>query len=123
VRLVGRLCRKGVDEGGEAFAYAKSIFWARVDELTLAGGARDDEHAVHLLHRAEFARLLILDDMPPEPSKTFMRILQKRYDAGRATGLTCGELNEQALARRMGGAAVLGWLLEGGTGPGRVVIA
>ncbi len=112
VHLVRELLRRGRDNGGVDFDRAKGIFWTRADALTQAGGS-DEAHAHKLLHRAEFARLMILDDFAT-PSKTLLRIVQLRYDAQRPVIVTCGALDEQGFIDAVGGQAVARWILDCG---------
>jgi hypothetical protein len=112
VHLIRELLRRGKVNGGEDFARAKSIFWTRSDAVTQAGG-RDDEHSHKLLHRAEFSRLMVLDDVA-DPSKTLLRIIQQRYDAQRPLIVTCGALDQKSFVNAVGGEAVARWILECG---------
>lgn len=112
VHLVRELLRRGRDNGGQDFARAKGIFWTRADAVTVAGG-RDDEDAHKLLHRAEYSRLMILDDLA-SPSKTMLGIIQARYDASRPLVVTSGTLTPRAFAESVGGKAVTRWILECG---------
>lgn len=112
VHLVRHLLRIGVANGGDDFLRAKSIFWTRADAITKAGGADTDE-AAKLLHRAEYSRLMILDDLAA-PSKTLLGVIQARYDHQRPIIATCGALNAKQFIETVGGEAVSRWILECG---------
>ena len=121
VNLVAKLLRLGRDNGGNDYNFARGIFWVRADAVTNAGGS-DDESAERLLHRAEFCRLLILDDFSA-PSKTLLRILQQRYDAQRPVVATNGALDSKRFEESIGGEAVMRWLLQcGGIKNGRILV-
>jgi hypothetical protein len=114
VHLVRRLLRDGVKQGGTAFDRAKSIFWTRADTITRAGvGAELSDH--QLLHRAKHAKLVIIDDMA-EASKTMLGVLQARYDSPdpRPMVVTSGAVDVSELERRLGGEAVVRWILDCG---------
>lgn len=113
IHLVRRLLKEGkVDE--EAFVRAKSIFWARADAITSAGKG-DELHNHQVLHRAANARLFILDDLA-EASKTIYKVIQARYDNPdpRPIIVTSGASNEKDFASRVGGDAILRWIIECG---------
>ncbi len=112
VHLIRELLRRGVANGAKDFEAAKSIFWTRADAVTAAGGEKTDE-ASKLLHRAEYSNLMILDDLA-EASKTLLRVVQKRYDAGKPLIVTSGALDGRDLREMVGGDAVVRWLLECG---------
>ncbi len=112
VHLVQSLLRKGRDNGGAEYQFARGIFWTRTDSLTVAGGS-DSDDATKLLHRAEYCKLLILDDLS-SPSKTVLRIIQERYDHQRPMVATNGSTNARQLQESVGGEAVLRWILECG---------
>jgi DNA replication protein DnaC len=122
VHLVRRLVNEGVAAGGDKFKLAKSIFWTRADFITRSG-SRDDLQAHQILHRAEHAKLLILDDLA-EASKTLLGVLQARYDNPDPHPLvvTSGALNVRELEEKCKGEAVVRWILEaGGVEPGVVL--
>lgn len=112
VHLVRELLRRGRDNGGRDFVRAKSICWTRADAITRAGG-RDDEEAHKLLHRAEYAQLLVLDDLAA-PSKTVLGVIQQRYDAKRPVVVTSGAQTPREFIELVGGDAVTRWILECG---------
>lgn len=114
VHLVRRLLSEGRANGGKQFSMAKSIFWTRADAITHAGG-NDELWAHQLLHRAEQAKLLIIDDLA-DASKTLLRVLQARYDNPdpRPMVVTSGALNARELQQRLQGEAVVRWILESG---------
>jgi DNA replication protein DnaC len=112
VHLVRELLRRGRDNGGRDFVRAKSIFWSRADAITKAGG-RDDEEGHKLLHRAEYAQLMILDDLAA-PSKTMLGVIQQRYDAKRPIVVTSGAQTPREFTELVGGDAVTRWILECG---------
>ncbi len=121
VHLVQSLLRKGRDNGGTDYEFARGIFWTRTDSLTVAGGS-DSDDAAKLLHRAEFCKFLILDDLA-SPSKTVLRVIQERYDHQRPMVATNGSTNTRQLQESVGGEAVLRWILEcGGLKRGSVFI-
>jgi len=112
VHLVRTLLQQGRDDGGEAFARAKSIFWTRADSVTAAGGQSTEEAAL-LLRRAEYSRLMILDDLAV-PSKTLLRVIQQRYDARRPLVVTSGARTAEQFQELVGGEAVTRWILDCG---------
>jgi hypothetical protein len=112
VHLVRELLRRGKVNGGKDFELAKSIFWARSDAITKAGGS-DENEAGKLLHRAEWAKLMILDDLAT-PSKTLLGVIQQRYDRGLPIVATSGAMTRGQLTELVGGDAVKRWLLECG---------
>lgn len=112
VHLVRELLRRGKTNGGQDFDLAKSIFWARADAITRAGGSDDDE-AGKLLHRAEWAKLMVLDDLSA-PSKTLLGVIQQRYDRGLPIVATCGAMTRGLFTELVGGEAVKRWISECG---------
>lgn len=112
VHLVRELLRRGRDAGGKDFARAVSICWTRADAITRAGG-QDDDGARKLLHRAEYAQLLILDDLAT-PSKTLLGVIQERYDKRRPIVATSGAQTPREFISLVGGDAVTRWILECG---------
>lgn len=112
VHLVRELLRRGKANGGKDFDLAKSIFWTRADAITRAGGS-DDNEAGKLLHRAEWAKLMILDDLAA-PSKTLLGVIQQRYDRGLPIVATCGAMTRGLFTELVGGEAVKRWISECG---------
>ncbi|MBK9496868.1 MAG: ATP-binding protein [Xanthomonadales bacterium] len=112
VHLVAELLKRGKVNGGKDYEFARSIFWTRADVITKAGGSDEDE-AAKLLHRAEWSRLMILDDIAT-PSKTLLGVIQQRYDRGRPMIVTSGALNPKGFSELVGGEAVTRWILECG---------
>lgn len=112
VHLVRELLRRGKLNGGKDFDLAKSIFWARSDAITKAGGTDNDESG-KLLHRAEWAKLMVLDDLAT-PSKTLLGVIQQRYDHGLPIVATCGAMTRGLFTELVGGEAVKRWILECG---------
>jgi energy-coupling factor transporter ATP-binding protein EcfA2 len=121
VRLVARLLRAGVNDGGDAFRLARGIVWVRADALTEAGGQHDDEHAQRLMQRARQCRLLVLDDLAIA-SKTILKVFEARYDPGLPIVITTGALSPSQFAESIGGDAVYRWLLHIGKTEGKMVI-
>jgi hypothetical protein len=120
VHLVRELLRRGVENGGSDFELAKGIFWTRADAITAAGADKGDQ-AWKLLHRAQHSKLMVLDDIA-ETSKTLLRVIQQRYDAGRALVVTSGALDANDLRDRVGGDAPVRWMLECGQGRRGVIL-
>lgn len=112
VHLVRELLRRGKANGGKDFDLARSIFWTRADAITRAGGS-DDEESVKLIHRAEYARLVILDDLATT-SKTLLGVIQQRYDRGLPIVATSGAMSYSLFTELVGGDAVKRWILECG---------
>ncbi|MBK9945630.1 MAG: hypothetical protein IPP12_00385 [Nitrospira sp.] len=112
VHLVRELLRRGKTNGGQDFDLAKSIFWARADAITRAGGSDHDEDG-KLLHRAEWAKLMVLDDLSA-PSKTLLGVIQQRYDRGLPIVATCGAMTRGQFTELVGGDAVKRWISECG---------
>lgn len=122
VHLVRELLRRGVTHGGKDFDAAKGIFWTRADEITAAGAEKTDE-ATKLIHRAQHSKLMILDDVS-EAQKTLLRVIQQRYDRGKPVIVTSGALSAKELSEKVGGDAVVRWLLEcGGARKGVILTA
>lgn len=112
--LIQRLLREAKTDD-LAFQRAKSIFWTRADMLTSAGRDESDLASHKILHRAEHAKLLVLDDLA-DASKTVYRVIQARYDKPKPHPIivTSGELNPESFARRVGGEAIPRWIIECG---------
>jgi hypothetical protein len=121
VRLVARLCKLAVDQGGDHLARARSLCWVDADDLTDAGGSREDD-AREVIRRATEARVLVLDDVA-EGSKTLRRVLRGRLRRRVPTLLTSGMTTTAQLARAIGGEAVLRHVLDATGTPGRVIVA
>lgn len=121
VHLVRELLRRGKVNGGADFERAKGIFWTRADAVISAGEDKTDQGA-KLLHRAEFSKLMILDDVASS-GKALTRVMQARYDNARPVIVTSGALNAGDFSKMAGGDAIVRWFLECGAQRGMVLNA
>jgi DNA replication protein DnaC len=114
VHLVRELLRRGKVNGGEDFERAKGIFWTRADAIAAAGEDKTGSGASKLLHRAEYSKLMILDDVAASSMRgdALTRVLARRYDKGRPVIVTSGALDAQGLTEMVGGEAIVRWLLD-----------
>lgn len=117
VHIVRNLLKKAAVEGGRDFWFARRIYWTRADKVTTAGGSDGDSE---IIRRSETASLLILDDYSV-PSKTLLGVLQERFDRQRPLIVTSGAVDMTQLADKLGGAAVVRWILQTGKQDGNQI--